>query len=1451
MVPPKRDADPNSALAITLARAALADAGYVQATLNSARIGLVLDPGSPSPLNDGNDSSVGSRTDGHVIAESLGIPRTQVRVESFSAPLASIAPAVSQLRQGIVDTLLVGDLYLCNDGNTEPELPVSGGMLVLRRVDDARRDGNFIYAVLKAVCVFADADQSQAANDLSFISALRQAYEGCGISPRTVALIEAITNDSPDNLSDEVQSLAAVFGAPTGILPWCALGNGPDQSDITVLIKTALALHNAVVPPASCGANGFRLDDEKTPFYLSDTPRPWIHGDRANPRRAAVHQSGSGGRTHLVLEACSHPQSVSTRSHAASWPTELLCFSDKGRADLLSLLKQSLTSLSTHPDTTLEQLAFSCSQRPVKTHRLAIIARDVADLKHKLELATAKLEREPERASWQLRDGVFFGESDERAALGRIAFTFPGYGSYYQGMLSDLCMAFPLVRDWFDTLDGIFDEARGPRPSQLLYPPPKTFSAATQKILVRNLHGMRGGAQAGLVASLAMHELLVQLGVRCDVMVGHSNGENAALMASGAMRFRTKAELFKLIRRFTVQDDQSVATAHQPRGVFLSVSGLTSEFIEQLVTESNGDLHLAMDNCPHQVVLFGGEADSTKIAARITQAGGIAVRLPFDRAYHTRLYKAQEKTIRAIYSFIDFIVPRTPVYSCVTASQFPNSADEVRALAIEQWSSCVRFRETIETLYRDGVRTFVEVGPNSTLTAFTRDTFRDRDHLAVICDTPHVGGLTQLQHLLAQLFVRGENLNLDYLFKFREIEGRASIGTVDRDAPPTIDALPKASVAPASLVSDATHTKSVVPADDLVPLGAFTNTPLGVTCTSDELRVPPSSTHASGLSVHAQIMRGHSQLMQQFLESQERLLGAFLKVRPTPRVGVEDRHATTAGVSTAKWPLLGRPVEVSDKRIYSERIFSIETDAFLKDHAMGRQPADAASGVSPLPVIPFTVSMEIVAEAASELVGADTVVLGISNARGHRWLAAERGTLRLGASAELQPAGPDSRQNVYVQLVDLDTAEGEAPQLAFEATVHVARSYAPRPTPLAPAAGESAISSLSPAEFYRDFLFHGPFFQSVKSLRSCGDVVADAELEVPSSRGFASGIRAPVFRTPAALLDAAGQVIALWHIARGRRNFNVFPFYAANFEQYAAPPAAGSQALCRAIVSQNNGIIVEASFDFLDEHGLVFARFKGFQFRNYTDEYVSRLLRPQTAETFFSKPFMQKETGLICRTIEPETADVLEAGGGVWKQVLAHLVLNPDELGRWQKLPRKGRRRLEWLIGRVTAKDVVRQWATQTIGLALSHSEIEILTDEAGRPFVKCTKLDALGLVPHISISHTHGQAVSVADASRVGIDIERLDTRRSSNWANAALDTEELAVAGGDTSTLLQFWCAKEAAAKARGTGLRGDPRAWRVTNYSTHSRRVTVAYGDAVGEVALWSEGNSVLAVCRLDQR
>lgn len=1377
-------------LTLNLAQTACEDAGYTVQRLVRERARLILTvkvpAASASPSEDDSESLTS-----YIVAQfGLNSARLFVETPDSASSLIDIKSAMEELRAGHCDVLLVVGV---GEG---------GGALVLKRLADARRFGESIYALVKDVSVSAREGADEPAPRMAF------------------------------NCNDALRG-----SCPAGVLG---------------LIKVALALYDKVLP-ASCAALHPTLPAGETPLSVSKSARPWIHAEDKSPRRASLYEFCQAAPiAHLLLEEYVERAGPERKLLDGNQPTELLCFSGESQSELLALVADVQAAVSAHKKMPLSHLAYTLALRGRGSHRLALLTSGGPDLLSKLDTVKDRLTRQ-ERAHWQLRNGVHYARLDGDEVPARVAFMFPGYGSYYPWMLADLCRYFPQVRSWFDTLDGIFNELDGPLPSQLLFP------AGEREAGGDGLHGMRGSGEGGLTATLALHELLQNLGIRCDVMLGHSNGENAALIASGTMRFGTRREMFDLIRRVRAHEDQSARGNDLPKGVFLGVSGCAPDFITQLLAASTGRLHLALDNCPHQVVLFGDEAEVEDATKRIKGAGGIALRLPLDVAYHTPFYEAQAERLRPVYDSMDFGSGHTRLYSCATAQPFPTEPDEIRAVALKQWSSRVRFRETLLELYDEGVRTFIEVGPNSTLTGFAADTLRDQEHLSIASNTQRLSDLEQLQRLLAQLYVGGMDLNLEYLFRFRNVE--------QVTLPSTATARATNQPSPAPRATDVAVGGQTVHAVTMAPAGNGKyfesqarphDSPAGVQSATGANRVqaqsPPARpavwSPAIQTDARAAILNDHFELMQLFLANQARVLATLFPGAAGAHTGAQFSTSTTVAtasdhVAPDEWPLLGQIIELDERRLHCRRRFDLQHDTFLLDHTLGRRTAGQQARLPPLPVVPFTVSMEILAEAASCLLGGEMVVVSLHDVRGHRWLALEQDALVLDVVAEVQSPQVVGAQDVRVQVFE-PGPDGQR-QLSFEGLVRLARHYPSSPLPLQPPLVETMPVEVSAEDFYRHLAFHGPCFQGIKRLRAWNEQAIEVEMEVPPTDAFFAATATPSFQVPAGLLDSTGQLVGLWLLEQGQRELAVFPFHAASFEQYRAPHASGSRLLCRAAVRLHENAISEADFDFIDETNQVVARLTGLQLKNSSGRHIPKILIAQSS-SYFSDPWLQAETCLACRRIDAGMVALLEDGRGIWKRALARQSLNEREREFWSRLPEKGVRRAEWLAGRVAAKDAARQWAEEKLGLMLAPEEIEIDTDESGRPFARCTAWETSGAGPYISISHSHGNIVAIAADTPVGIDVETLSAGRDESWLLGVFGEQELAlVARQDMPTLLALWCAKESAAKSAGMGLRADPRAWQVVGCSSGGDRMRVAHESGSFAVELWQRDEVVFALAR----
>jgi len=641
------------------------------------------------------------------------------------------------------------------------------GMVVLKRRADAERDGDRIYAVVKGAGVASDG------RGLAVLAprvegeelALRRAYASAGLDPGTIGLIEAHGTGTAVGDATEIEALRRVFGERDGRYPRCAIGSVKSMISHTIpaagvagLIKAALALYHRTLPPTlHCDRPNPKLELERTPFYVNTETRPWIHGGRA-PRRAGVNAFGFGGiNTHVILE---EPAGV-PGAGAVPWDSEVLIVEGNSRAELVARGETVRRFLGTSP-VPLCDLAFTLNlELRGERFRLAIVATSPEDFDRKLGHALGRLSKEECRRIKDVSGIYYFEEPLVRA--GTLAFLFPGEGSQYVNMLADLCLRFPEVRACFDRADRVFVEnGRDYRPSQVVFPAP--LDAGPDD---RALWQIDCAIASVFAANEAVARLLASLDLRPAAVVGHSSGEYAALWAGGALEVRDEVELMQ--HAVALNELHATLEERIPEAMLLTVGAVRTDAIQELVAASDGQLRITMDNCPHQVVLAGTPESVTKAQEALRRKGAICGVLPFRRSYHSPELDAISGELDRYVRCLRLASPRLPIYSCMTAAPFPAAPDEVRRLAVGQWSNPVRFRETVEAMYTAGVRVFVEVGPGGTLSGFVEDVLRGRPFLAVPTNVRHRSGVSQLHHALAMLQAHGASMRLDRLYTGRRV----------------------------------------------------------------------------------------------------------------------------------------------------------------------------------------------------------------------------------------------------------------------------------------------------------------------------------------------------------------------------------------------------------------------------------------------------------------------------------------------------------------------------------------------------------------------------------------------------------------------------------------------------------------------------------------------------------
>ncbi len=642
------------------------------------------------------------------------------------------------------------------------------GVVVLKRLEDALKAGDRIYAVIKGVGSSSDgrAMGLMAPRLEGEILAMKNAYRQTGIDPATIGLFEAHGTGIPLGDRTEVQALRTVMGNRERPYPHIALGSVKSMighcipaAGVAALIKMAMALHHKILPPTLVEEVSPDLGIENTCFYVNTEVAPWIHPG-TYPRRAGINSFGFGGvNAHMILEEAPG-KSVAVDPGAAfgfrlAGKPCLFTFAAATRETLIASLRSLKDRLAAEPIADLARLAGSLvADAAAGNHRLAIVAASGDELAKKLQQAIAKL-ADAGTHRFQSRNGIYF---TDRPYGGKVAFLFPGENSQYAGMLKDLAVSSPMVREWFDQLEGLFGAQRDIPHRFLLFPPPNSLSEEERDRMEKRLRQVDAGSESVFFADQAIFTLLSHLGVKPDFIVGHSNGENAGLIASKLVVL-TRDQLGGFIGEMNkiyslLEDDGAFAT-----GTLLTVGALPRPAL--LATLKGRDnVWLTMDNCPNQAIVFGPEATMEEIAEELTQAGAICMKLPLSWAYHTPLIAPMAEKLRTVFDNAKLGPPIAKLYSCATAAPFPNSDAEIRDAVISQYVSPVNFMEVIELLYQEGARTLYRSRSQQRL-----DRLRSR-HPAQSAFRrpgerfPKLGAFTQIHHLAAQIFVEDSAIDL-------------------------------------------------------------------------------------------------------------------------------------------------------------------------------------------------------------------------------------------------------------------------------------------------------------------------------------------------------------------------------------------------------------------------------------------------------------------------------------------------------------------------------------------------------------------------------------------------------------------------------------------------------------------------------------------------------------------
>ncbi|MCQ9133399.1 type I polyketide synthase [Streptomyces hilarionis] len=1284
-----------------------------------------------------------------------------------ASSLVAVDQAVGELASGRCDMMLAGGVHHCHDitlwsvfsqlralspsqrirpfhRDADGILIGEGtGVVVLKRLADAERAGDRIYAVIRGTGVASDGRAAGLVNPDpgGQAQAVRQAWRAAGLDPAepgSLGLLEAHGTATPAGDGAELTTLAEVFGPGDGDAVLGSvksmIGHAMPAAGVAGLVKAALAVHHGVLLPT------LHCDDPhpalaRTRFRTLEKAADWETDAHRPVRRAAVNAFGFGGiNAHVVLEEA--PGARARRAQAPGRPD--LRVAEPERVLLLAADAPARLAALLDADDAAVRAAGLDADRP---HPQAGPARlgIVDPTAKRLALARRAVLRE---RPWHGRSDVWFRPGPLLGTgHGRLAFLFPGLEGEFTPQVDDVAAHFGL--------------------------PGVTVDAGRTADVGR--HGF-GVVAVGRLLDAALR----RMGIVPDAVAGHSVGEWTAMTAAGVY---AGDEVDAFMSAF---DPDSVTVP----GLAFGAIGASAESVLAALRDEGGDragLVLSHDNAPGQSMVCGPQSAVEDFVRARRAQGVLGQVLPFRSGFHTPMLRPHLAPIEEAARRFRLHPPHTPLWSGTTAEPFPGDEAGIRALFVRHLLEPVRFRRLTEALHAAGHRVFVQVGPGQ-LGSLVGDTLGAHDHLVVAANSPHRGGLAQLRRVATALWTAGSPVAPSLRPVDKASAGRRPPVRLDLDG-----AL--VSLAPGRLADLRAELRGG-------PRGGPEGGPRRTSRASGPARGPagpsPLDAFADGSPMAAEL----SALLRETADTAAALLSARTTA-PAGRAGQAGRagRAVPADGSPPGPPPTRTPVPApgapprGEPRRTTVRV-SPDTMPYLLDHCFFPQRPGWPEPADRWPVVPATTIVQHIVDAALDAAPGE-VAVAVHGARFEEWLTA---TPAVDVPVTVTPGEPGR----------LAVSFGPRARATVElAAAHPVPPPAPWPVPGAERAPDHTAAQL----YTERWMFHGPAFQGVDELTAIGERHVRGRLRTPAA--------------PGALLDNVGQILGYWIMATRTERTVVFPVGMREMRFYGPHPAPGTEVGALVRITSLTDTVLEADVQ-LTVGGTVWAELYGWQDRRFDND-------PQT------------------RPVErfPERHTLSEARPGGWlllherwpdlasRELIMRNSLGGAERAEYARHAPRGRR--QWLLGRIAVKDAVRRWLWDRGEGPVFPAELRVHNDDWGRPHVTGVHGRVLPALD-VSLAHCAEAAVAIVRPHRPGpgpgIDVEEVVDRAPQAMA-AALGADELRLlrglsartGEGEALWFTRFWAAKEAVAKAEGSGFAGRPRDFAVLDAAPAGDRLTVA--------------------------
>jgi acyl transferase domain-containing protein len=615
-------------------------------------------------------------------------------------------------------------------------------VVLLKRLGDARRDGDKIHAIIRGIGA-AHAEAAEQSIEL----AINRAMENARVDPADVALVEMDGTGLPERDQDQVCALIATYGKSKRAEPLLVssitgqIGHTIGASAMVSLVKASLEvekgqMHATVglkTPLPVVSQNSGQIQAVTAPLTVR-------HTSRDGRRLAAVSSYGKGLAYHILLERgekvapsqrAEAPTSARQPLAAASPAVSAPPMSAAAECKILRLGAATAAELTAKIERALadptrafgEPTEFVAADRL----RLGVVASSADALAKKLQIA-AKQFANPDAQPVLDQQGCFYRRLPVRRP--RVAFVFPGQGSQYPGMLRELVRDVPAAMTAMQEIDAVM-QARGYQTfGQMAWERPEQLGAdiwVTQVVM--------------LLADLIVHRSLVDMQIQPDLVTGHSYGEFAALTAAGVWDF--EGVLTAARARY-----EAIRAISGARGTMMATNA-PAALVEQTAARLANRPYIANYNAPDQTVVGGTPEVLAQLAEQLTAARHKCQMLPVPCPFHTPLMEGVGPLLKRTLDTLRMRPPRVPMLSSIT-NRYVAEPDDIRANLAAQLTTPVRYVDLVERIVNEQDTVFVEVGPQQALTKLNRRILEKRSVAGVVaCDNPKYPGLEPLYHVRA------------------------------------------------------------------------------------------------------------------------------------------------------------------------------------------------------------------------------------------------------------------------------------------------------------------------------------------------------------------------------------------------------------------------------------------------------------------------------------------------------------------------------------------------------------------------------------------------------------------------------------------------------------------------------------------------------------------------------